>query len=224
MSHYFITGTDTEVGKTHVTQTLLRHFQFQGKTTLGLKPIASGAENTVDGLKNSDALSLIAASTEERPYQDVNPFVFAPAIAPHIAAAQSDSLISVDSLQTWYQSLSSSAELVFLEGAGGWKCPLNNKETYADFVIAESLPVILVVGMRLGCLNHAMLTAESILTSGVPFCGWIANILDPSMPVLEENLATLEHFMPVPRLAVQPYSAVIPQKFESGHRLDLLVH
>lgn len=224
MSHYFITGTDTEVGKTHVTQTLLRHFQFQGKTTLGLKPIASGAENTVDGLKNSDALSLIAASTEERPYQDVNPFVFAPAIAPHIAAAQADSLISVDSLQTWYQSLSLSAELVFLEGAGGWKCPLNNKETYADFVIAESLPVILVVGMRLGCLNHAMLTAESILTSGVPFYGWIANILDPSMPVLEENLATLEHFMPVPRLAVQPYSAVIPQKFEPGHRLDLLVH
>lgn len=223
MKPYFVTGTDTGVGKTKVTESLLHYFSLEGKKTLGLKPVASGTVQTLEGCQNEDALALIEASSAKFSYSQVNPYVFEPAIAPHIAAAQSGRNLSLVALSAWYQNLNPNVDLVFIEGAGGWKCPLNMSETLADFVAVNALPVILVVGMRLGCINHAVISAESIIASGAPLQGWIANILDPEMPALEENIKTLEHFLPCPKLATRPYSKVISQGFQPGHRLNLLV-
>ncbi len=203
---FFVTGTDTEVGKTLVSATLLHQAGIKGLTTAALKPVAAGCAMTEEGLCNEDALRLKAHMTANMSYEQVNPIAFKPAIAPHIAAAQvNQRLTSRQLVAACKPVLESDYEFTVVEGAGGWQVPLNPHETLADFVTALQLPVILVVGLRLGCINHALLTVESIKNAGVSLDAWVANQLDPDMPVVQENLATLAHRLNAPCLGHIPY-------------------
>lgn len=208
---YFVAGTDTDSGKTLVSSALLHLASKQGKSSLGLKPIASGSHfYSVDGeqpvLKNPDALSLMASSSIKLPYQQVNPFTFEPAIAPHIAAEQMGVNLSVgDLLEHVVLDDTDKAELGLIEGAGGWRLPLNRDEFLSDFVKVLQLPVILVVGVKLGCLNHALLTQESIQTDGLEIAGWVANRVDGDVSCFEENMEYLHSNMNAPCLGVIPF-------------------
>ena len=201
---YFVTGTDTDVGKTYVSCHLLRAAGIQGKRTLGLKPLAAGAEQTAQGLRNGDALLLQQAATIKLSYEQVNPFCFAPAIAPHIAAQQSGISLTAANLADSVMAVlnETSADYVLIEGAGGWCVPINDAETLADVAALLSFPVLLVVGMKLGCLNHALLTAEAICADGLGWAGWVANDLGDPMPHFAENIAALERRLPAPRMRV----------------------
>ncbi len=201
---FFITGTDTDVGKTFIACHLLRTAQQRGLRSLGLKPLAAGAQLTADGLRNSDALLLQQYASVQLPYAQINPYCFAEAVAPHIAAAQQQTALRATAIaQTLHQTLNSCAyDYAVIEGAGGWRVPLNNNETLADVARLLQLPVILVVGMKLGCLNHALLTAEAIRADGLHLHGWIANDLGNPMPQLAENIRALEQRMPAPRMDV----------------------
>lgn len=201
---FFIAGTDTDAGKTHVACQLLRAAQQRGLRTLGLKPLAAGAENTAQGLCNSDALMLQQVSTVQLPYADINPFCFADPIAPHIAAEKNGvRLTAKEIVQRIRHTLDNTEfDYALIEGAGGWRVPLNATETLADVVKLLNLPVILVVGMKLGCLNHALLTAEAIQTDGVTLHGWFANNFGEPMPYLAENIAALEQRISAPRIAL----------------------
>lgn len=202
---YFIAGTDTDAGKTTVASALLACARQQGYSTLACKPLASGSELTVDGLRNADALSLAAQCSIEVPYSQLNPYAFAPAIAPHLAALDIGVSLELDRLQHHVQDiLDYRAQLTLIEGAGGWRVPINARQTLADLAVRLHVPVILVVGMRLGCINHALLSAEAILADGLPLAGWIANCADPHMPRLQDNLDSLQQFMPAPCLARLP--------------------
>ncbi len=202
----FVTGTDTEVGKTYVSCLMVQALQRQGIRVVGLKPIASGCKDTAQGLRNSDALALQRVNQADYAYDKINPIAFKPAIAPHIAAEHVGERLSVTRLQSEI-SRDFAEELVIIEGAGGWLLPLNERETMADFVVAERLPVILVVAMRLGCLNHALLTVEAIRSCGVSLLGWVANTLTPEpMTCFAENLACLHAKIKAPCLAVLPFS------------------
>lgn len=190
---WFITGTDTGCGKTTITAALARRI---GKThsVACFKPVASGAESDTQGrLVNDDALTLIDAASVPLPYETVNPVVLEPAIAPHIAAAQANVPIDVTALTNGIQSVRADWRLV--EGAGGWMVPLSGQLMTADLARALSSDVVLVVGLRLGCINHSLLSARAIEADGCRFQGWIANVMDPTMPVLEENIATLEQHL-----------------------------
>ncbi len=205
---FFVTGTDTGVGKTVVTCALLRAFAAAGKSTLGLKPIASGCTLTNDGLRNDDALALMATATVKRPYAQVNPLAFAAPLAPHLAADREGKRIRVAQLAGLVRGAltQARADVALIEGAGGWRVPLNDAETLADLARALQLPVIVVVGLRLGCINHALLTAEAILRDGVPLAGWVANCIDPQMDAREENIQALRTRLPAPLLGVMPHS------------------
>lgn len=198
---YFVTGTDTGVGKTTVSCALLRTFAAQGKKAVGMKPVVAGSENS----RWYDVEQLIAASNIRADREYVNPYAFHPPISPHIAALQAGIEIDLAMIQHAYQSLSSQADIVIVEGAGGFLVPLNARKTGADLARALNLPVILVVGMRLGCLNHALLTAQAIHVCGLPFAGWVANCIDPQMQVPQENIATLEQQLDSPLLGVIPF-------------------
>jgi len=189
---YFITGTDTGVGKTAVTLGLMAQLQSQGKIVAAMKPVASGCERTPAGLVNGDALRLQRQSTVKLPYELVNPYAFEPPIAPHIAAARAGVTIAIDTIRTAYDEIAGMADCVLVEGVGGWQVPLNDAETLVDLARALDLDVILVVGVRLGCLNHALLTAESIIASGCVPAGWVANRLPPAAAYAEENINTLK--------------------------------
>ncbi len=201
---FFIAGTDTDAGKTHAACQLLRAAQQRGLRTLGLKPLAAGAENTAQGLRNSDALLLQQVSTVQLSYAAINPFCFAEAIAPHIAAEKSGvSLSAKEIAQRIRHTLDNTDfDYALIEGAGGWRVPLNETETLADAVKLLNLPVILVAGMKLGCLNHALLTAEAIKIDGVILHGWVANDFGNPMPYLEENIAALEQKISAPRIVL----------------------
>lgn len=205
MQTLFIAGTDTEIGKTTIACQLINTFNANGLSTLGLKPIASGCEKTPEGWVNADAKALQTVSALSVDYKQVNPFSYEPPIAPHIAAERAKRPITVDALLDWYQGLPS-CDLRLIEGCGGWLVPINHKQTLADFVIAAGIPVILVVGMRLGCLNHAMLTVEVLRRQGVTLLGWVANCLDADMPFFEDNMAYLKQAISAPLLACN-YSA-----------------
>lgn len=199
---FFIAGTDTDVGKTHVTAGLLAAARHLGLSTLGIKPLASGCSPTAEGLRNSDALALIAQSSLKLAYSKVNPFAFEPAVAPHIAAENIGIELSAKSLlQACATALAQPVDLCLIEGAGGWYVPLSAAETLADFARRLQVPVILVVGMRLGCISHALLSYEAIQRDGLQCAGWIANTIDPDMPYLEENIHTLKQHIPAPCLA-----------------------
>lgn len=201
----FITGTDTGVGKTVVASGLVRLAASSGRRVVGLKPVASGAEGTADGLRNEDALALAAESSVPLPYALTNPFCFEPAIAPHIAAAEAGMAIPVPDLVAWYARATVQADLAIVEGAGGWRVPLHPEGFLSDLPEQLGLDVLLVVGLRLGCLNHARLTLEAIARSGrCRLVGWIGNRIDPTFARLDENLATLTRLLGGPPLAVIP--------------------
>lgn len=197
---YFITGTDTGVGKTHISAALLTLFNTRGFSTAAMKPVATGCVNTAQGLRNDDALVLQQHASLPLPYEQVNPYAFAPAIAPHIAATQAGQTIDLAQIEHGLDILAAQADVVIVEGVGGWLVPLNADATVADLAYELGLPVILVVGMRLGCLNHALLTAQSIEQSEVPFAGWVANVIDPAMQCIEENIQALRERIAVPWL------------------------
>ena len=201
---YFITGTDTDVGKTVITLGLMQYLQQQGKTVVAMKPVASGCEKTSEGLRNDDAIQLMQQSSISLDYDLVNPYAFEPAIAPHIAAEQCGVRIEPERVQKILADLSNQADCVLVEGIGGWQVPLGGQQTMADLARGLGLPVILVVGMRLGCLSHARLTADAIESSGLQLAGWVANGLPPSMNYPEENISTLKSMISSPLVGVLP--------------------
>ncbi|WP_143729544.1 dethiobiotin synthase [Microbulbifer sp. GL-2] len=204
---YFVAGTDTEVGKTFVSAALLTAGANAGLQTAAVKPVASGCARTEEGLHNEDALLLLEAMTLHLPYQQVNPFALEPAIAPHIAAIEAGKQLSVSRMAGVCRGvMSAGADLVLIEGAGGWRTPLGPRSFLSQLPRELNTPVILVVGMRLGCINHALLTAEAIRRDGLPLAGWVANFVREGMTHAEENLATLEALLPAPLLGVVPYS------------------
>ncbi|MGS2724370.1 dethiobiotin synthase [Porticoccus sp. GXU_MW_L64] len=202
----FITGTDTDVGKTLVAAGLLHAANAKGLTTAAIKPVAAGCEQAENGLRNSDALILQQATTVELPYQQINPVALQPAIAPHIAAEEAGQRLQASRIAGFCRGvLMQGAEFTVIEGAGGWRVPLNQRETFADIAKQLQTPVVLVVAMKLGCINHALLTAEAIHRDGLPLAGWVANRVEPHMSRFEENLATLQSLLPAPLLGVVPY-------------------
>jgi dethiobiotin synthetase len=202
---WFVTGTDTGVGKTLVCAALTRALVARGLRVAVMKPIASGSDPTPDGLRNSDALTLMAAANLKSAYEVVNPYCFLPAISPHIAAREAGVDIDLTLLRSRFDSLATACDCIIVEGAGGWLAPISDTVTMADLAAALSLPVLLVVGLRLGCLNHALLTRESLSTRGVAFAGWIANAIDPHFDRPAENLATLTARLGEPPLARIPF-------------------
>ncbi|MBI6845983.1 dethiobiotin synthase [Pseudomonas syringae pv. tomato] len=202
---YFITGTDTDAGKTTVAAGLLHAARLKGLSTAAGKPVASGCVMAAEGLRNSDALALQAECSVVLDYDEVNPLAFAPAIAPHLAALEAGVTLTVDSLlQPMRHILNKQADFTLIEGAGGWRVPLAGEHNLSDLAIALGLPVILVVGVRLGCINHAVLTAEAIARDGLHLAGWVANVIDAQTSRLEENLATLRERLPAPCLGRVP--------------------
>lgn len=201
---YFVTGTDTGVGKTFVTTALLLAAKAQGLRTLAMKPVASGCELTEDGLRNEDALWLQRAMTETLDYDQVNPVAFEPAIAPHVAALQAGRNLTAQRLAGYCRGVQMrSADLFLIEGAGGWRVPLNARESYAMVPQQLQVPVILVVGLRLGCINHALLTAEAIHRDGLRLAGWVGNAMPgETLPAQDECLDFLRHALPAPCLGV----------------------
>lgn len=173
---YFVTGTDTGVGKTLVSAAILEAAAALGKRTLAMKPVASGCDDTPEGLRNEDALILMSAMSESLGYDQVNPVALKPAIAPHVAAAQAGRHLTAERLVGFCRGLQMRpGDLLLVEGAGGWRVPLNDLETYAAMPRALNMPVILVVPLKLGCINHALLTAEAIRRDGLSIAGWVAN-------------------------------------------------
>jgi dethiobiotin synthetase len=204
LSGYFITGTDTGVGKTAVALGLMQQLQAQGQVVAGMKPVASDCALTPAGLRNEDALQLQRQSSVELDYSLVNPYAFAPAIAPHIAAQQAGVQIEMDSIRSAFTRITRQVDVVVVEGVGGWEVPLTEHETLADLARLLRLPVILVVGLRLGCLNHALLSAAAISRAGLPLAGWVANRLPPQPDCVEENIKTLKSRISAPLLGVVP--------------------
>lgn len=202
MAHYFITGTDTGVGKTFVTCALLYTLKAQGIAAIGMKPIAAGGEMTPDGLNNEDVEALHLASVVKLQREDLNCYLLSEPIAPHIAAANEDIDIDLDVIRQRFDQLAELADVVLVEGVGGFIVPLGDNITTADLAQDLDLPVILVVGMRLGCLNHALLTQEAILARGLTLAGWVANQIDPHMAELDANIEALEERIRAPLLGV----------------------
>ncbi len=212
MKGVFITATDTDAGKTHVASLLLKLLVKHRKKAVGFKPVAAGAESAFGELVNLDAITLIESGNVSVQYHEVNPYVFEPPIAPHIAAKQAGTEVTVAGISTAYDQLTrSGADIVVAEGAGGWALPLNDDEFLYQWVLRERLPVILVVGMKLGCLNHALLTLAHIKSLGAECIGWIANQVDPQMKEYEANLDTLKRVLDVPLLGISPYSEGTPK-------------
>jgi dethiobiotin synthetase len=203
---FFITGTDTDVGKTVASVQLIRGFCHAGYKTVGMKPAASGCEGLGDILINSDVEAHRAASNVDAPLHLVSPYRFAPAISPHLAAREAGITIDVPHLVSCTQQLSQIADVLVIEGAGGWYAPLSETHTIADLAVALNAPVIVVVGMRLGCLNHALLTIEAILQRGLVIAGWIANGIDPQFSHYADNLNYLKQRITAPLLAELAYA------------------
>ncbi len=206
---YFVTGTDTGVGKTHLSLALMALLQQQGHAVAGMKPVASGCRPSAAGLVNDDALQLQAQASFPVSYEQVNPYAFAPPIAPHLAAQACGVMIEPAVIAQALRGLARCADRVVVEGVGGWLVPIDASRSMADVARMLDLPVIMVVGIRLGCLNHALLTATAIARSGVTFSGWVANCLDPDCDALEQNILALRERLPVPclgELAFAPHA------------------
>jgi dethiobiotin synthetase len=199
---FFITGTDTDAGKTLISASLLHLFKIRGLKTIGFKPVASGG--------HQDTLMAQQNASEFLPTEIITPFFFAEAIAPHIAAQKNNDHLSVAGLlQRFHNIQQYHADLIIIEGAGGWLTPLNENETLADFAAAISYPVILVVGMRLGCVNHALLTVAAIQARGLSIHGWVANCIDEKMQYCAENISSLQRMIAAPLLGIVPYQKEI---------------
>ncbi|AYO36774.1 dethiobiotin synthase [Serratia sp. P2ACOL2] len=222
IKRWFVTGTDTEVGKTVASSALLQAANLAGYRTAGYKPVASGSEMTAEGLRNGDALALQANSAVALSYDEVNPYVFAEPTSPHIVSADEGRPIELAQLSAGLRHLEQRAEWLLVEGAGGWFTPLSEQHTFADWVQQEQLPVILVVGIRLGCINHAVLTAQAIRQAGLPLVGWIANDVCAPGRRHQEYMATLRRMLPAPLLGEIPH---LPEAERQalGQYLDLSV-
>jgi len=205
MHGYYITGTDTDAGKTLATCTLLQAFCALGKSAVGMKPVASGCVRTVDGLRNDDALKLQASSHPQPDYAHVNPYALLDATAPEIAAERAGMTITLPEMEEAFQALRATADVVLIEGVGGWMAPLATGLDQCELVRRCGVPVILVVGMRLGCLNHARLTARAIAADGCELRGWIATAIDPDLKFAEEYFHLLQAAIPAPCLGRLPH-------------------
>jgi len=210
---YFITGTDTNIGKTWTTVTLMRYFKIQGKSVVGMKPVASGCRVQDGRLRNEDALLIQENTSLSVDYDLINPYAYELPVSPHIAGV--DNPVKLDLLIAKFELLKTLADVVVVEGAGGWYSPLNEREDNSDLAKALALPVIMVVGIRLGCINHAKLTYQAIMQSGVAFAGWIAVCTDPELLSRDDNILTLKKTLDVPLLGVLPYRKVADFKFFS---------
>ncbi|MCX7067069.1 MAG: dethiobiotin synthase [Methylococcales bacterium] len=200
---YFITGTDTNVGKTWATLALMHTIKQQGKTVVGMKPVASGCTLHQGHLQNEDALLLQAHGSIQVDYELVNPYAYLQPVSPHIAGI--DNPVNLDKVLANFTSLKALADIVLVEGVGGWYAPINDQQAVSDLAQCLALPVILIVGIRLGCINHARLTYEAILASGLACAGWLALCNDPTMLKRDENIATLKKLLNTPLLGVLPY-------------------
>lgn len=217
---YFITGTDTGVGKTLVSCALLHAFSIQDKRVAGFKPVAAGCD---DDKHNEDAKRLCAASTVQATYGQINPYCFRQPIAPHLAARHAGVRIELAHIMASYRELAAQSDEVIVEGAGGFCVPLNDKQDSADLARQLDLPVILVVGMRLGCLNHAVLTVRAIADYQLECAGWVANVLDADMPALRENIEALRERIAAPLLGIIPYQTQPDAHATAAHlHLELL--
>lgn len=219
---FFVAGTDTDVGKTLATCAMLRAAVAAGYTAVGMKPLAAGATQTADGLRNDDALQLQAAGNLAVTYDEVNPACLPEAASPHISAALAKRTVRIERLAGFCHGvLSLRANLTLLEGAGGWRVPINEREFMSDLAKQLQLPVILVVGMRLGCLNHALLTGEAIARDGLRLAGWIANRVDPHMEHYERNRDTLRDWLGVPLLAEIPHLGGVDPAAQAARYIEL---
>ncbi|MGO2878878.1 MAG: dethiobiotin synthase [Halomonas sp.] len=211
MKRFFVTGTDTDAGKTLVGSALLYAARCQQLSTLGLKPIASGSSLTTKGLRNGDALALQQQCEPPVDYATVNPMAFEPAIAPHLAAQEAGQMLSVSEVAHWLRDTLGQTPRAFtlIEGAGGWRVPINEQEDFADIAIALRLPVILVVGLKLGCLNHARLAADAIRADGLTLAGWAGSVIDPAFAAdttrFTANMAHLNARLAAPCLGIVPH-------------------
>lgn len=203
---FFVTGIDTDAGKTYVTVGLLKAAKRAGLKSIGLKPIAAGADRIDGNLRNDDALLIQQASSVKLAYEQVNPVVLEEAIAPHIAAMKEGRLVTVSRLEGFIKgALLTPHDIALVEGAGGWRVPLNDRELLSEVAKSLGFPVIMVVNMKLGCLNHALLTAEAIVRDGLNLAGWVANTGPERMPFYDENVATLSSMLPAPLLGILPW-------------------
>lgn len=203
----FITGTDTEVGKTLVACGFIHAYRRAGLRVAGMKPVAAGCYETADGWKNEDVEALRAAANVDAPTDEVNPYRFVEPIAPHVAAARANVAMDLGLIRARFDSLAQRADAVVVEGAGGFLVPLNEREDFGDLAQRLALPVVLTIGMRLGCINHALLTQEAIRARGLELAGWVANRIDPTMAAFESNLATLQARLQAPLLGIVPHMA-----------------
>lgn len=208
---YFITGTDTNVGKTWATIALMRYFKGQGKTVAGMKPVAAGCLMVDGRLKNEDALLIQENASWQIDYDLINPYAYELPVSPHIAGVGNP--VRLDVLAAQFELLKTLADIVIVEGAGGWYAPLNEREAISDLAKALALPVIMVVAIRLGCINHARLTYQAVKQSGVKCAGWIAVCTDPDVLSRDENIQTIKAAVDAPLLAVLPYMDVADFNF-----------
>jgi len=218
---FYVTGTDTEVGKTVASTALLQAARLLGRRAVGYKPVASGSEMTDEGLRNSDALALQRNSALPLRYEEVNPYTFAEPTSPHIVSADEQRPIEAGVLSAGLRALEAQADWVLVEGAGGWFTPLSPTLTLADWVRDEQLPVILVVGVKLGCINHAVLTAQAVQQAGLRLAGWIANDVVPPGRRHAEYLSTLQRMLPAPLLGEIPWLGESVDDRPLGGYLDL---
>jgi len=216
--HLFVTGTDTGIGKTHGAQTLVHAFRQAGERVAGMKPVASGSARLREGLRNQDALDLQGASEPRPPYELVNPIALEEAVSPHLAAAREGVAVAWEPLDRAFSALAGSYDRVIVEGVGGWMVPLSETISAEDLPIRWKLPVVMVVGVRLGCISHARLTARAVQADGCHLAGWIANLVEPDMLLRDENVETLRRLIPAACLGVLPWR-VAPA--EAAMLLDL---
>jgi len=207
MHGFYVTGTDTGIGKTHSSAALLHALRARGLHAVGMKPVASGCERIDGEWRNADALALLAASDPRPPYPDCNPFALPLPLAPELAARDAGVDIALPTLLAAHARLAASADTVVVEGVGGWAAPLSAELMQADLVRALDLPVVLVVGLRLGCLNHAALSARAVLADRCRLAGWIGSEVDPHMARRDDNLALLRALLPAPCWGWLPYQA-----------------
>lgn len=217
MDRLFVTGTDTGVGKTVASTALLHAFRARGMRAVGMKPVASGCVATPDGWRNDDALALQAASDPVPPYDDLNPYALPAPLAPEIAAREAGVDVQLGVLVSAFERLHPLADLVLVEGVGGWAAPLTATLDQRHLVQELRLPVVLVVGMRLGCINHARLSARAIQDDGARLVGWIANEVDPDMERRDENFALLSARLPVPCWGRLPYAPDVDARVQAAH-------
>lgn len=209
---FFIAGTDTDVGKTVASKAILNALAEKGLKTIGYKPVAAGSDETEQGLRNSDALYLQNAATVDVDYDDVNPYALALPASPHIAAKRENVVIDYDVLSEKLAQHKQNSDIVLVEGAGGWRVPVSDEDCLSSWVQREQLPVVLVVGIKLGCLSHALLTLDAIKADGLELAGWVANRINPGTENYAEIIEMLEQKIAAPKIGEIPYVPSVKRK------------